>query len=233
MLTRANALAIMAKAPVPGTVKTRLVPPLTSEQAAELYRALLLDHLAHLKNLENAALYLAYAPDEEATIFRELGGGAYHYIAQKGEDLGERMKNVFADLWRFGHRNAVVIGSDLPALPLQILNDAFTRLSRRKTQVVLGPSEDGGYYLIGMKQPVPELFDNMTWSHERVLAETTDRLNALGRSYDLLPSWFDLDRVEDLRRLQGLRNSALAHSSPRTLAYLEQLNRLGCLDLGS
>ena len=220
----------MAKAPLPGTVKTRLVPPLTAGQAAELYRALLLDQLAQLKNLPSAARYLAYAPDGAETIFRELGGSTYHYITQSGEDLGARMKNLFADLWRCGHRNAVVIGSDLAALPLQILNDAFTRLSRKETQVVLGPSEDGGYYLMGMKQPVPELFDNMTWSHARVLAETTERLNALGLSYDLLPSWFDLDRVEDLRRLRGLRDSALARSSPRTLAYLE---RLSGLDLGN
>ena len=221
----------MAKAPLPGTVKTRLVPPLTAEQAAELYRALLLDQLAHLKNLQSAARYLAYAPDGARTIFCELGESAYHYFAQKGEDLGERMKNVFADLWRRGHRNAVVIGSDLAALPLQILNDAFTRLSRKQTQVVLGPSEDGGYYLVGMNQPTPEIFDNMTWSHARVLADTTERLNALGLSYDLLPSWFDLDRVEDLRRLHALRDSALARLSPRTLAYLGRLRRLGCLDL--
>jgi len=233
MPTHANALAIMAKAPLAGTVKTRLVPPLTLEQAAELYRALLLDQFEHLRQVGGVERYVFYAPADAEKILSDLGGADYAYRAQSGADLGARMKRVFADLWRLGHRNIVLIGSDLAALPLAILDDAFTRLSRKETQMVLGPSEDGGYYLMGMKQPVPELFDNMTWSHARVLAETTERLNALGLSYDLLPSWFDLDRVEDLRRLHALRDSAIARSSPRTLAYLERLSRLGCLDLGN
>ena len=221
----------MAKAPLPGTVKTRLVPPLTAEQAAELYRALLLDQFEHLRQVGGAARYVFYAPAGAEEILKDLGGSDYAYRAQSGADLGARMKRVFADLWCLEHRNIVLIGSDLAALPLQILNDAFTRLSRKEIQVVLGPSEDGGYYLVGMNQPTPEIFDNMTWSHARVLAETTERLNALGLSFDLLPSWFDLDRVEDLRRLHALRDSALARSSPRTLAYLGRLRRLGCLDL--
>ena len=220
----------MAKAAVPGSVKTRLVPPLTDEQAAELYRALLLDQLEHLRLVDGVARYLAYSPANAEAMMRQIGGTDYQYLPQQGDDLGARMNQVFADLWRRGHGNVVVIGSDLPALPLQILDDAFTRLSSAESQVVLGPSRDGGYYLIGMNQPTPEIFANMTWSHDQVLAETTARLKALGVSFGLLPSWFDVDTVEDLRRLRAESDPAISRAAPRTLAYLAELSR--CLDVG-
>ena len=223
----------MAKAPLPGTVKTRLVPPLTAEQAAQLYRALLLDQFEHLRALGGVARYVFYAPANAEMLFRDLAGADYTYRAQSDGDLGERMKQIIADLWRLGHQNLVLIGSDLPALPLAILDKAFVQLARADRRVVLGPSEDGGYYLIGMNQPVPALFANMTWSHPQVLAETTRRLDVLGVSYDLLSSWFDLDRVEDLRRLHRAHDSAIALAAARTLAYLEQLSKWGCLELAN
>jgi len=231
MPTHANALAIMAKAPLPGTVKTRLVPPLTAEQAAELYRSLLLDQFEHLRQISGAERYVFYVPADAEMILRDLGGADYTYLTQNGDDLGARMEQVFADLWRLGHRNIVLIGSDLPALPLQILNDAFTRLSHEETQVVLGPSEDGGYYLIGMNQPAPEIFDNMTWSHGQVLAETTARLSSLGLPFGLLASWFDVDTIDDLRRLRDQNDAASWHSMTRTREYLERLAGLSCLNI--
>jgi uncharacterized protein len=218
MPTFANALAIMAKAPLPGTVKTRLVPPLTAEQAAELYRALLVDQFEQLNQVDSATRYVFYAPAGAEEVLRELGGFGYTYQAQSDGDLGARMEQVFAMLWRLGHRNIVLIGSDLPALPLQILNDAFMRLARKEVRVVLGPSRDGGYYLIGMNQLAPEIFDNMTWSHDRVLADTTVRLDGLGLSYSMLPTWFDLDVAEDFQQLRTLPRSALR----RTLGCLEK-----------
>jgi rSAM/selenodomain-associated transferase 1 len=227
MPTPANALAIMAKAPVPGLVKTRLVPPLTHEQAAELYRALLADQLEHLKDIDGVARYLAYTPNDAAAMMCELGGDAYAYIAQRSDDLGQRMNQLCVDLWHLGHRNVVLIGSDLPALPLAILDEAFTRLSSAEHKVVLGPSQDGGYYLIGMNQPTPALFANMTWGHDQVLAETTARLRRLGVSFALLPSWFDIDTLDDIQRLGGLDDPALRRRMPRTFAYLAQLSGVG------
>lgn len=223
MPTHANALAIMAKAPVAGTVKTRLVPPLTAEQAAELYRALLLDQFEHLRSFSGAARYVFYAPVDTEQMLGDLGGADYVYRAQSGDDLGARMQQVFADLWSLGHHNVVLIGSDLPALPLEILREAFTRLSRKETQIVLGPSQDGGYYLVGMNQPTPEIFANMTWSHDRVLANTIKRLNALSVSYELLPTWFDLDVAEDFQRLPILLEPGSRSGLRRTLAYLQTL----------
>jgi len=224
MPTHANALAIVAKAPLPGTVKTRLVPPLTAEQAAELYRALLLDQFEHLRQVGGAERYVFYAPADAENFLRDLGGADCAYRAQSGGDLGARMEQVFADLWRLGHRNIVLIGSDLPALPLAIVREAFTRLSTAENRVVIGPSEDGGYYLIGMNQATPEIFANMTWSHDRVLADTTERLDGLGVSYGMLPTWFDLDVAEDFQRLRTLRESESRAALSRTFACLDKLS---------
>src|SRR3970282_2367669 len=142
MPTRANALAVMAKAPIAGEVKTRLVPPLTQEQAADLYRALLLDQLEHLSRLTVAELYLVFAPNSAAPLMRQLAPPNFHCFAQRGGDLGERMNAAFIDLWQLGHRSVVVIGSDLPALPLSFLQTAFELLATPTHQVVLGPSRD-------------------------------------------------------------------------------------------
>ena len=219
----ANALAIMAKAPVAGSVKTRLVPPLTPAQAAEFYRALLLDQFDHLRNYAGAERYVFFAPADGESILRELGGAEYAYLAQCGGDLGARMQQVFADLRRMEHRNIVLIGSDLPALPWTILDQAFEQLAQADARVVLGPSQDGGYYLVGMNRLVPEIFAEMTWSHERVLADTTARLAALDLSYDILPTWFDLDVVADFQRLRNLVKTETRGALSRTLNCLAQL----------
>jgi rSAM/selenodomain-associated transferase 1 len=223
MPTRADALAIMAKAPVAGSVKTRLVPPLTAEQAADLYRALLLDQFEHLQQVSDAARYLFYAPAGAEQALRQLAGDRYIYRAQCDGDLGARMAQVFAELGGLGHRNVVLIGSDLPALPMAIVEKAFMLLAAEEHHVVLGPSQDGGYYLIGMNRPAPEIFTDMIWSHERVLVETTARLDRLGISYSLLPTWFDLDRAEDFQRLIALTDRASRAALSRTTAYLQSL----------
>ena len=219
----------MAKAPVPGSVKTRLVPPLTPEQAANFYRALLLDQFEHLRRIDGAARYLFYTPADAEKDLSALGGAGYTYRAQRDGDLGARMEQIFADLWRSGHRHIVLIGSDLPPPPLPILDEAFARLSSNEHRVVVGPSRDGGYYLIGMNRPTPEIFANMTWSHDQVLAATTARLKELGVSFALLPSWFDVDTVEDLRHLRAESDPAISRAAPRTLAYLAELS---CLNVG-
>src|SRR5512139_3058671 len=108
MPTPANAIAIMAKAPVAGSVKTRLVPPLTPAQAAEFYRAMLLDQFDHLRNYAGAERYVFFAPADGESILRDLGGGEYAYLAQAAGDLGARMQRVCADLMSMGHRNIVL-----------------------------------------------------------------------------------------------------------------------------
>ena len=226
MPTRANALAVMAKAPVPGSVKTRMVPPLTQEQAAALYRAILRDQLEHLIRLAAIDLYVAFTPDDAAALMKSVVPAAFECFPQRGEDLGERMQEIFAELWRRGHRNLVLIGSDVPAPPLDFFHDAFNALAGKgepEVQVVFGPSRDGGYYLVGMNQSTPEIFDGMTWSHDRVLAQTTAKLTGLGIDFRLLPSWFDLDTIADLKRMQTMADPAVRDAMKRTLDYLRQL----------
>ena len=216
----------MAKAPVAETVKTRLVPPFTHDQAAELSRRLLLDQLEHLKALTIAEIYLVYAPDSAAALMKRLAPANFHCFAQRGDDLGERMDAAFSELWRRGHRSVVLIGSDVPALPLGFLVTAFELLAASAERVVLGPSRDGGYYLVGMNQPTPQIFQDMSWGDDRVLAETTERLARLGIDPALLPEWFDIDSVDDLKQLAALCEPPARDAVKRTLSYLAGLGRL-------
>lgn len=220
----------MAKAPVAGAVKTRLVPPLTPAQAAEFYGALLLDQFDHLRHYSGAERYVFYAPADAGQVFRGLGGGNYVYLAQRGGDLGARMQQVFAELWRLGHRSTILIGSDLPALPWAILDEGFGQLAQAEPRAVLGPSRDGGYYLVGMNRPTPEMFQQMTWSHDRVLAETQARLRALAVPFGLLPVRFDFDSVEDLRVWRDSKDAASSAAMPRTRECVNRLTESGCLD---
>ena len=213
----------MAKAPIPGTVKTRLVPPLTSEQATELYSALLLDQLEHLTALDNADLYLAFAPDGAAALVENLVPAAYQCFPQSAGDFGERMEKVLVELWRRGHRDVLLIGGDLPPVPLQSLHRAFAQLAAHPEHVVLGPSRDGGYYLVGMNSPVPAIFSAMSWSHERVLAETTRKLVGLGVDFTLLDEWFDVDAVADIARLRDVTDPAVRRAMKRTLDCVARL----------
>ena len=225
MPTRANALAVMAKAPIPGSVKTRMVPPLTHEQAAELCRALLLDQLEHLSALSHVDLFVAFTPANAVTLIENIVPAGFQCFPQRGADLGARMNAVFDELLRRGHRNIVLIGSDLPALPVTILDDAFQALEAERQRVVLGPSRDGGYYLIGMNRPTPEIFKGMSWSHDRVFSQTIDNLAGLGIDFTTLPGWFDLDTVEDIDLLRCYQDPAVHAAMKRTMQFLQRLNR--------
>jgi glycosyltransferase A (GT-A) superfamily protein (DUF2064 family) len=250
MLTHVNALAVMAKAPISGSVKTRLVPFLSAEEAAELARALLLDQLHHLSAIENAELYLAFSPNDAAHMMRQLAPAPFALFSQTDGDLGARMQNVFATLFARGHRNIVLIGADLPPLPLRYVTRAFAYLAGKKSSVhppltkhvlskveggekgglaraqgraVLGPSQDGGYYLIGLNCAAPALFAEMTWSHEQVLAETTRRSASLGMATLQLPQWLDIDRPDDLVLVQSALGSSLKKTAPHTWRFLRGL----------
>ncbi|MGH7873306.1 MAG: TIGR04282 family arsenosugar biosynthesis glycosyltransferase [Candidatus Binatia bacterium] len=225
MPTRANALAVMAKAPIPGMVKTRLTPPLSDLQACALYRALLLDQLDNLLGLSEIDLYVAFTPDDAAPLIESIVPPGFRCFAQRGANLGVRMNQVFAELWRRGHRHLVLIGSDLPTLQLQILRQAFAHLDVRDRQVVFGPSQDGGYYLVGTNRLIPEIFSGMSWSHDEVLAETLAKLRDLGIKVDLLAGGFDVDIIADVQRLHGASWAEQA-AGKRTQACLELLSAL-------
>src|SRR5262245_62509779 len=125
MAIRANALAVMANAPISGQVKTRLMPLLTAGEAAELSRSLLVDQLNHVQGLVVADLYLAFAPDDARSLMQQLTPASFHLFSQQGDDLGSRMAAVFERLFQMGHKNIALIGGDLPPVPLRFFNQAY------------------------------------------------------------------------------------------------------------
>src|SRR3972149_10890312 len=148
---RRHAIAVMAKAPMAGHVKTRLVPPLSQEEAAELYRCLFLDKILQVGTLSGVDPYLAYTPPEARAQMASLAPQDFTMIPQAGSDLGDRLHRLSAILLERGHHGVIIYDSDTPTLPSTYLLDALDRLQHRSTDLVLGPAEDGGDYLIGPK----------------------------------------------------------------------------------
>ena len=196
-----RALIVVAKEPQAGQTKTRLSPPLSGQQAAELYRCFLLDTLELMLRVEIAQPILAYAPDEAEPFFRGIAPEGFAFTRQVGADLGERLDNVLTHCLQRGYGQVVVMDSDSPTLPAVLLEQAFRELEDPDVDVVLGPCEDGGYYLIGVKAPHPALFQGISWSTSAVTAETLQRAEEHGLSVTLLPEWYDIDVYVDLQRL--------------------------------
>ena len=213
----------MAKAPVAGQVKTRLLPSFTAEEAAELSRSLLVDQLSHLQALDTADFYFAFAPDDAQLVMEKLAPPCFQLFPQQGDDLGARMASVFERLFRMGHKNIALIGGDLPPVPLGFFDQTYAFLESLKKRVVLGPSRDGGYYLVGCNQLTPEIFQAMRWSHSEVLTETQNKLASLKVDCHLLPLWFDIDTADDLRHLESVSDNALKKAMPNTLLVLRRL----------
>ncbi len=196
------AVTIMAKAPRAGEVKTRLCPPLSLADAAELYRRFLLDKIEQVRSLGTASPVIAYTPAEARAFFEEVAAG-FVLVRQRGPDLGDRLANTLGELLGRGHLGALAIDSDTPTLPLRYLEQALDLVATPEVDVVLGPTEDGGYYLIGLRTLYPELFQAMTWSTSHVLPETLRRAEAKGLRVACLPPWYDIDTPDDLARLRA------------------------------
>jgi uncharacterized protein len=192
-----DALVIMAKAPTPGRVKTRLCPPATPEEAAALYEAFLVDIGREFRDWDAPCdRYVAWSADGEGSVeqLQALVGDGFRWLEQRGADLTERMENVFVDLQQAGYRRVVMRNSDSPHLPPSMVLDAFHAL---QGGIVLGPDLDGGFYLVGLDMPPTGVFPR-TMSHEGVLAATRANAEALGYSMASLESFLDVDTPEDL-----------------------------------
>ena len=194
-----NAIVIMAKAPIPNDVKTRLVPPLDPRTASDLYKSFLLDKIEQVAKIE-AQRFLAYTPDRAGNLFREIIPRKFILVQQEGNNLGERLANVAEKLFPQGFKKVILVDSDTPNLPPRMLRAAIRRLD--DVEVVIGPCEDGGYYLIGMKSYLPKIFENIPWSTNKVVASTVQRIVDIEATFSLLDEWYDIDRVEDLLRLK-------------------------------
>ena len=210
-----NALIVVAKKPTPGNTKTRLIPPLSPEQAADLYNCLLSDTLDVMRHVENAQPVIAYAPADAESYFRGIAPQGFELIAQHGQTLGQRLDNVLRTHLKMGYTQAVVMDSDSPTLPPKYLRQALERLEDEHVDVVVGPCEDGGYYLIGLKRPCSALF-NVVMSTPTVLQETLQRAHGQGLRTVCLPAWYDIDTPEDLERLRRELARLPAHRAPRT-----------------
>jgi len=202
-LSQRCALALMAKVPFAGAVKTRLTPPLTPEEATRLSICFLRDmttNMASLKGYGTEGVVL-YTPASAEKLLQDLLDQSFSLFAQRGEMLGERLINAAAELLSNGFESVCLINSDSPTLPVEILTTAASLLAQEGDRVVLGPSQDGGYYLIGLKRPHGYLFERIAWSTADVLAHTIERAAEIGLPVELLPTWYDVDDAATLRLL--------------------------------
>jgi rSAM/selenodomain-associated transferase 1 len=200
VLTRA--LIVVAKRPQAGRTKTRLCPPLSPQQAAELYSCFIADTLALMARVDSVDPIVAYAPRSAGAYFRERVTSAFSLLPQVGNTLGQRLNQLLSRCLSMGYDQVVVMNSDSPTMPPQYLHQAFSWLDKPEVDVVLGPTDDGGYYLIGLKRPCPRLF-GVTMSTPTVLQETLALARAEGLQAACLPIWYDVDTVHDLQRLIG------------------------------
>ena len=215
-----NALLVIAKRPAPGQTKTRLTPPLSPEQAARLYEAFLLDTLETVCAVPNVTRLINYAPHDEAAYFAAFAPG-FGLVPQVGADLGERLDHALTHTLTQGFHRAVIMDSDSPTLPACHLEQAFNALDH--ADVVLGPCEDGGYYLIGLKQPAPHLTRGVQMSTPNVLRDTLALAHDCGLTTALLPMWYDVDTVQELNRLQTELHRAAETAAPYTRAALNEM----------
>lgn len=233
-----SALAVMTKAPRPGQVKTRLVPPLTTNEAAKLNKCFLADTAASISNVCSrqlnpsrgeptpGALGIAvYTPIGAELDYDEILSPDFALLPQRGEDFGERLYFATVDLFRCGFESVCLIDSDSPTVPAQNFAQAVKLLRCPGDRIVLGPCDDGGYYLIGIKKPHQEIFERIDWSTERVLAQTKQRACELGLEVKLLSAGYDVDDEASLRRLcrELLARNAPTHIAPKTREFLREL----------
>ena len=216
-----RALIVVAKRPAIGQTKTRLTPPLSPDQAVALYTCMLLDTLDMMTQVEDARHVLAYAPDDAEPYFRAIAPPQFGFHPQVGQTLGERLHHSLSVCLDNGCRQAVVMDSDSPTLPADVLRTAFERLDDPAVDVVLGPCDDGGYSLIGLKQPNAPLFD-VVMSTPHVLADTVAVAEQAGLRVALLPVWYDVDTAQEVRRLRAELAATPGTDAPRTRAWLNQ-----------
>ncbi len=223
----AAALVIFSKWPLPGQVKTRLCPPLQSDQAAELARCFLLDTVERVSRLEEVQVWVAFTPADSESRFRAALPSSVHYLPQRGTNLGERELNIFVDLFEKKVTRVAIMGSDIPSVPLAYLRSAFDLLKSPDCDAVLGPSRDGGYYCIGAqagRAELPALFENIEWSTEKVMQQTLRQARLHKLNIRLIPRWYDVDTVEDMRKLaEQLQDMPNEEDAPRTRNFLNRL----------
>ena len=215
-----RSLLFFVKSPEHGSVKTRLSKTIGEEAAKDLYKNFIHDMLSSLEK-ENYPFFICVYPDYASEGLKKKFGEKHQYISQKGKNLGQRMEHGFRNAFSMGFRRVIIIGSDVPDLPVDTVVDAFKFLCT--VDCVIGPSFDGGYYLIGFHRSsfLPETFKGIEWGTDMVLKKTIDILKRHRLTTHILRTWLDIDTIEDLRQFfEKNKNTSFCH---RTMAYLQTL----------
>jgi hypothetical protein len=234
MFEQLCAVAVMAKASVAGTVKTRLVPPLTDQEAAEFNSCCLADVAA---NIAVAAAevpiqgFAAYHPPGSEPFFKDLLPEPFKLLPPKEPTIGRSLLHATRDLLAAGYASVCLVNADSPTLPTDVLVRAVRALQEPGDRVVLGPAADGGYYLIGMRYFHKHLFEEIDWSTERVYRQTIMRADEIGLPVAALAEWYDVDDEASLSRLarellcgpNAARSQDGGYAAPRTTALLKRL----------
>src|SRR6266403_3585790 len=231
-----SALALMTKAPRAGQVKTRLVPPLTNEEAAQLNRCFLRDTGAAISAYCSSLIapspgrpivrgVAVYTPVGSESDYTDILPTDFSLLPQRGKNFGERLYFAAEDLFKCGFAAVCLIDSDSPTVPASSFGQAMDLLSLPGDRVVLGPTDDGGYYLIGLKEPRHELVERIDWSTERVFEQTVERAQEIGVETKLLPSGYDVDDSASLRQLcdQLLSENSPADMARETRKFLKEI----------
>ena len=227
------ALAVMTKAPRPGRVKTRLIPPLTPNEAAALNACFLRDTTTAISSAivsgkvsgRKAGGVAVYTPVGWEGAYADLLPPDFDLIPQRGGSFGERLWFAIEDLFKCGFDAVCLIDSDSPTVPAATFAHAMEILRSSREHIVLGPSDDGGYYLIGLKKPQREMFEGIDWSTERVLDQTTARAKEIGLAVKLLPMCYDVDDSTTLERLcdELLGENSRDDLAPETRKFLKEI----------
>ncbi len=217
-----SALAIFAKSPIRGKVKTRLSPPLTPDQATDLYRAFLLDTMQLVSGIDGIEPGVLFTPDDARDDFRALAPSQFFLVPQMGDGFGERLANGFRDLFARGYEAVAIMDADSPTLPRAHIQQLFEQLRDPHCDVGMGPCEDGGYWAIGMKQFHIEVVTNITWSTDMVLAQTLTRAREANLVAACAPTWYDVDDADALARLRAELSGSPALLANQTQTILNQ-----------
>jgi rSAM/selenodomain-associated transferase 1 len=222
--TASCGIAFMAKASAPGRAKTRLVPPLTYDQAADLNTAFLQDVADNLLLAGSSANggaaiagYAAYGPPGSADFFRRILPQSIGLIEAWLPNFGDCLFHTIGEILARGHDCAVVLNADSPTLPTAFLVETAEVLARPGDRAVLGPSSDGGYYLLGLKFAHRRMFEDIAWSTARVAAQSLARAREIGLDVHMLPAWYDVDDIDGLRRLQIELRESDSKTPPQNL----------------
>jgi uncharacterized protein len=219
------ALAIMTKAPRAGAVKTRLQPPLTADEAAQLNVCFLRDIAAAIGGAKGVSKGVGvFTPAGSEADYGNVLPPDFELIPQRGDTFGQRLMNAVSDLLGVGFQSCCLINSDSPTVTADAFTQAVKQLHGAQNRVVLGPADDGGYYLIGMRQAYRRLFEDIDWSTERVFAQTLERARELALSVHVLPKFYDIDDARALRRLCGeVLERHAGNVAPATTSFLGEL----------